>query len=114
MYRRSFLKIFGVVSVGVAAGLSIVRTSSNANNEFAYQLNSYRGRGPKVCIKTSRAKFEQEYKQAVRSLKSNVQQIMNQEIRAGYLYNSGFRFENDPQPLRFHLIDGEWQRWEWA
>ncbi len=57
--------------------------------EFLYQPLNYRGRGPKICIKTTRTGFAEEYPRAVEELKRNMVLLTNADIRANYLDNGG-------------------------
>lgn len=59
---------------------------------YEYQLQSLRGRGPRVCIKTSRTAFKGAYLQAQMALEKGILQIMNSDIRATLLRRSGVKF----------------------
>jgi hypothetical protein len=60
--------------------------------EYQYSLQSLRGRGPRVCIKTSRTAFKGSYLQAQMSLEKGILQLMNSDIRATLLRRSGVKF----------------------
>lgn len=62
------------------------------STEYQYQLQSLRGRGPRVCIKTSRTAFKGAYLQAQMALEKGILQIMNSDIRANLLNRSGVKF----------------------
>ena len=57
--------------------------------EYLITPGNYRGRGPKICVKGTRTGFAQEYPVAVEGLKQNIVLLMNADIRANYLLNSG-------------------------
>ena len=57
--------------------------------EFTYRLKNFRGRGPLICVKSTRTAFKSSYSAAVASLKANLLAITNADIRANYLDNSG-------------------------
>jgi hypothetical protein len=59
---------------------------------YEYQLQSLRGRGPRVCVKTSRTAFKGAYLQAQMALEKGILQIMNSDIRATLLRRSGVKF----------------------
>jgi len=62
------------------------------NTEYQYQLQTLRGRGPRVCIKTSRTAFKGSYHQAQIALEKGILQIMNADVRATLLRKSGVKF----------------------
>jgi hypothetical protein len=62
------------------------------STEYQYQLQSLRGRGPRVCIKTSRTAFKGAYLQAQMALEKGILQIMNSDIRATLMRRSGVKF----------------------
>lgn len=72
------------------------------STEYSYALESLRGRGPRVCVKTSRTAFKGSYLQAQMSLEKAILQIMNSDIRSvlhlrsgvKYVANSGYSFED--------------------
>ena len=57
--------------------------------EYQFQLMNLRGRGPKVCVKTTRTGFISSYTHALNSLKQMLVRITNADIRANYFDNSG-------------------------
>jgi len=57
--------------------------------EYQFQLMNLRGRGPKVCVKTTRTGFISSYAHALNSLKQMLVRITNADIRANYFDNSG-------------------------
>jgi hypothetical protein len=59
--------------------------------EFLITPGNYRGRGPKICIKTTRTGFKAEYPVAVDGLKQNIVLLTNADIRANYVLNSGVK-----------------------
>lgn len=58
---------------------------SYGSTEFSFSLGNLRGRGPKVCVKTTRTAFKSAYPAAVNSLKQVLLAINNSDIRANYL-----------------------------
>lgn len=60
-----------------------------ATLEFTYQLESKRGRGPKVCVKRGRAGFKDSYLRAEDSLSKLITQYVNSDIRAQLYKRSG-------------------------
>lgn len=59
------------------------------STEFIFTLLNYRGRGPKICVKTTRTAFKPAYVAAVNALKRNLVMLTNADIRANYLDNGG-------------------------
>jgi hypothetical protein len=57
--------------------------------EYQFQLMNLRGRGPKVCVKTTRTGFISSYTHALNSLKQMLVRLQNADIRANYFDNSG-------------------------
>jgi hypothetical protein len=57
--------------------------------EYQFQLMNLRGRGPKVCVKTTRTGFISSYTHALNSLKQMLTRLTNADIRANYFDNSG-------------------------
>ena len=62
------------------------------STEYQYQLQSLRGRGPRICVKTSRTAFKGAYLQAQMAMEKGILQIMNSDIRATLLRRSGVKF----------------------
>jgi hypothetical protein len=79
------------------------------STEYQYQLQSLRGRGPRVCIKTSRASFKGAYLQAQMALEKGVLQVMNSDIRATLLNRSGVKFVAKNGVSFDNLVTGEAQ-----
>lgn len=65
------------------------------STEFIFSLLNYRGRGPKICVKTTRTAFKQSYIAAVNSMKRNLVLLTNADIRANYLDNGGCKLVCD-------------------
>ncbi len=88
-------------------------TGANADEvgstEYQYQLQSLRGRGPRVCIKTSRTAFKGAYLQAQMALEKGILQIMNSDIRATLLNRSGVKFVAKKGVSFDTLVTGEAQ-----
>lgn len=62
------------------------------STEYTYQLETLRGRGPRVCVKTSRTAFTGSYLQAQQSMEKAILQIMNSDIRNVLQFKSGVKF----------------------
>lgn len=65
------------------------------STEFSFSLGNLRGRGPKVCVKTTRTAFKSAYPAAVNSLKQVLVAINNADVRANYLDNGGLKLQCD-------------------
>lgn len=57
--------------------------------EYTFQLESLRGVGPRVCVKTTRTAFKDSYLRAQQSLEKGILKIMNADIRQILLDLSG-------------------------
>lgn len=79
------------------------------STEYQYQLQSLRGRGPRVCIKTSRTAFKGAYLQAQTSLEKGILQLMNADIRNTLLRRSGIKFTAKSGLSFDSLINGDMQ-----
>jgi hypothetical protein len=79
------------------------------STEYQYQLQSLRGLGPRVCIKTSRTAFKGAYLQAQMALEKGVLQVMNADIRATLLNRSGVKFVAKTGVPFSSLVTGEAQ-----
>lgn len=62
------------------------------STEYQYGLQSLRGRGPRVCVKTSRTAFKDSYLRAQQSLEKGILQITNADIRSTLHLRSGVKF----------------------
>jgi len=62
------------------------------STEYQYNLQSLRGIGPRVCVKTSRTAFKGSYAAAQQSLEKAILQLMNSDIRAQLVLKSGVKF----------------------
>jgi hypothetical protein len=69
-----------------------VNQDAVGSTEYSYQLQSLRGQGPRVCVKTSRAAFKGSYLAAQQSLEKGILQIMNSDIRNVLRARSGVKF----------------------
>lgn len=77
--------------------------------EYTYPLQSLRGSGPRVCLKTDIVSFESSYLAAQEALERGIRQIMNADIRWLLASRSGIKFicRND-QPFS-NLLTGDMQ-----
>jgi hypothetical protein len=80
------------------------------STEYQYQLQSLRGRGPRVCVKTSRTAFKGAYLQAQMALEKGILQIMNSDIRATLLKRSGVKFLAKKGVSFDNLVTGDAQK----
>lgn len=71
-------------SCGTGGGVDQVGTT-----EFQFQLKNFRGRGPKICVKTTRTAFKSSYPAAINSLKQLIVRLNNADARANFLDQSG-------------------------
>jgi hypothetical protein len=62
------------------------------STEYSFQLESMRGQGPRVCVKTSRTAFKGSYLAAQQALEKGILQIMNSDIRNNLRAKSGVKF----------------------
>ena len=69
---------------GSGGGVAQVGTT-----EYQFQLQNLRGRGPKVCVKTTRTGFKSSYSAAFSSLKQMLLRLQNADIRANYYLYGG-------------------------
>lgn len=88
MVRPTFIN--ATAACGTAGGVDQVGIT-----EFTYRLKNFRGRGPLICVKSTRTAFKSAYSAAVAALKSNLLAITNADIRANYLDNSGGKLTMD-------------------
>lgn len=79
------------------------------STEYQYQLQSLRGRGPRVCIKTSRTAFKGAYLQAQVALEKGILRLMNADVRATLLRRSGVKFTAASGVSFDSLISGDAQ-----
>jgi hypothetical protein len=59
---------------------------------YSYKLQTLRGRGPRVCVKTARTSFRDTYLKAQEALQKGILKIMNADIRATLNSRSGLKF----------------------
>lgn len=62
------------------------------STEYSYQLQTLRGRGPKVCVKVARTAYMDSYLRAQQSIEKAVLRIINADIRYQLLIQSGVKF----------------------
>lgn len=80
------------------------------STEYQYQLQSLRGRGPRVCIKTSRTAFKDAYLTAQGSLEKAILQLTNSDIRYTIMRRSGVKFLAKKGATFDNLVSGESQQ----
>ena len=72
--------------------------------EYLYQLQTLRGAGPRVNVKTARASFKGSYLQAQVALEKTILQVINADIRFQFLVQSGIKYvANSTQPFTTNL-----------
>jgi hypothetical protein len=62
------------------------------STEYSFQLQTFRGAGPRVCVKQARTAFKGSYLQAQVSLEKTILQLINADIRFQYLIQSGIKY----------------------
>lgn len=62
------------------------------STEYSFKLQSLRGRGPRVCVKTARTAFKNAYLQAQIALEKTILQIINADIRYQLQYQCGIKY----------------------
>ena len=72
---------------GILGGTDQVGTT-----EYQYQLQTLRGMGPQVCVKTARTAFKGGYLAAQVALEKGILQITNSDIRYQLQLQSGVKF----------------------
>lgn len=60
--------------------------------EYSYSLQTLRGEGPLVCVKTARTAFKDSYLRAQEALEHKIVEIMNADVRATLLRRSGVKY----------------------
>ena len=63
-----------------------------STHEYTYQLQSKRGRGPRVCVKQGYAAFKESYTRAEQSLANLVTQYVNADVKYQVYKQSGSKF----------------------
>jgi hypothetical protein len=78
------------------ADASVCGTIGNAatvgSTVYSWGLESMRGYGPKVCVKTTRTAFKESYSRAAESMEAGILEIMNADIRSTLVSRSGLKF----------------------
>lgn len=62
------------------------------STEFSFRLQTYRARGPRICVKDGRTAFEGSYLAAQDALQKGIVQITNADIKSTLLLKSGVKF----------------------
>ena len=78
---------FGNFTGSIASNSDVVGTT-----EYVYQLQTLRGAGPRVNVKTARAAFKGSYLQAQVALEKTILQLINADIRYQFLIQSGVKY----------------------
>jgi hypothetical protein len=79
------------------------------STEYQFQLQTLRGAGPRVCVKTSRTAFKGSYLQAQISLEKTILQLINADIRYQYLIQSGIKYVVDSTQSFTNNLTGDMQ-----
>lgn len=78
---------WGNFTGSIASNSDVVGTT-----EYVYQLQTLRGAGPRVNVKTARAAFKGSYLQAQVALEKTILQLINADIRWQFLVQSGVKY----------------------
>lgn len=81
---------------GTGGGVDQVGTT-----EFQFSLKNFRGRGPKICVKTTRTAFKSAYPAAINALKQLIVRLNNADARANFLDRSGCKLTIDSTATNF-------------
>jgi len=115
---RSVIQERAVLAASLAApaftnDIELCGTGADADEvgttEYQYSLQSLRGRGPRVCVKTSRTAFKGAYLQAQIAIEKGILQLVNADIRYTLLSRSGVKFTAQSGVAFDSLIDGDAQ-----
>ena len=79
------------------------------STEYQFQLQTLRGAGPRVCVKTSRTAFKGSYLQAQISLEKTILQLINADIRYQYLIQSGVKYVSNSTQTFTQNLTGDMQ-----
>lgn len=79
------------------------------STEYQFQLQTLRGAGPRVCVKTSRTAFKGSYLQAQISLEKTILQLINADIRYQYLIQSGIKYVSNSTRSFSQNLTGDMQ-----
>jgi len=79
------------------------------STEYQFQLQTLRGAGPRVCVKTSRTAFKGSYLQAQISLEKTILQLINADIRYQYLIQSGIKYVSNSTQTFTQNLTGDMQ-----
>jgi len=79
------------------------------STEYQFQLQTLRGAGPRVCVKTSRTAFKGSYLQAQISLEKTILQLINADIRYQYLIQSGIKYVSNSTRTFTQNLTGDMQ-----
>jgi hypothetical protein len=79
------------------------------STEYQFQLQTLRGAGPRVCVKTSRTAFKGSYLQAQISLEKTILQLINADIRFQYLIQSGIKYVSNSTRTFTQNLTGDMQ-----
>jgi hypothetical protein len=76
----------------LSGGGPVITGDRVGTTEYLYQLQTLRGAGPRVNVKTARASFKGSYLQAQVALEKTILQIINADIRYQLLVQSGIKY----------------------
>ena len=79
------------------------------STEYQFKLQTLRGAGPRVCVKTSRTAFKGSYLQAQISLEKTILQLINADIRYQYLIQSGIKYVSNSTQSFSQNLTGDMQ-----
>ncbi len=87
---------------GTGGGVDQVGTT-----EFQTQLKNFRGRGPKICVKTTRTAFQSSYPAALNSLENLIVRLNNADTRANFLDFGGTKMVVDSTATFAQAVAGD-------
>lgn len=79
------------------------------NTEYSWKLQSYRGKGPMVCVKTSRTAFKGSLAAAQMALEKNIAKLRNADVRNVLHKRSGVKFVCNSSYRFSDLLTGDMQ-----
>lgn len=96
--------VFVASSDACGTGGGIDRVGST---EFSFSLGNLRGRGPKICVKTTRTAFKSSYAAHINSLKQMLLDLTNADIRANFLDHGGGKMIADSTATFAQAFSGD-------
>lgn len=82
------------------------------STQYEFKLETLRGRGPRVCVKTARTAFKNAYLQAQISLEKTILQIINADIRYQLQRLCGIKYVVKAASTFGSCVIGDMQAWK--